>query len=96
MCCLGLSQQWSNIGSDNALAPMRRLAIMWANDGLAYWRICASLGLKYVAVDEKPHNGLIPASGDIMRLGGITIYKLPFWHVFSIYMQEYRLDPYIL
>ena len=27
------------IGSDNGLAPNRRQAIIWTNDGLVYWRI---------------------------------------------------------
>ena len=33
------------IGSDNGLAPIRRQAIIWANDFFVYWRIYASLGL---------------------------------------------------
>ena len=33
------------IGLDNGLAPNRRQAIIWTNDGLDYWCIYASLGL---------------------------------------------------
>ena len=37
--------QINNIaGSDNGLAPTRRQAVTWTNDGLVYWRIYASLG----------------------------------------------------
>ena len=32
--------------SDNGLAPTRRQAIIWTNDGLNCWHIYASLGLK--------------------------------------------------
>ena len=33
------------IGSDNGLAPPRRQANIWTNDGMFYWRIYASPGL---------------------------------------------------
>ena len=33
--------QYARIGSDNGLAPNRRQAIIWINDGLNYWRIYA-------------------------------------------------------
>ena len=36
---------YSSIGSDNGLAPTRRLAIIWTHDGLVWWHIYASLGL---------------------------------------------------
>ena len=39
------NQQYSSIGSDNSLAPSRRQAIIWANDGLGLWRIYTSLCL---------------------------------------------------
>ena len=29
--------QIDNIGSDKGLAPSRRQAIIWSNDGLVYW-----------------------------------------------------------
>ena len=38
------NQQQANTGSDNGLAPVRRQAIIWTNDGKDYWRIHASLG----------------------------------------------------
>ena len=37
--------QYSIIGSDNGLAPIRRQAIVWTNDGLVWWHIYASLVL---------------------------------------------------
>ena len=37
--------QYNSVGSDNDLAPTRRQAIIWTNDGLVCWRIYASLGL---------------------------------------------------
>ena len=40
----GSIQQYSNICSDNGLAPARRQAIIWANVGMFHWRIHASLG----------------------------------------------------
>ena len=36
--------QYALIGSDNGLAPNRRQAIIWTNDGIVYWRIYASPG----------------------------------------------------
>ena len=45
MCSLGLDWQYVTIGSDNGLAPNRRQAIIWTNDGLIYWHIYASLSL---------------------------------------------------
>ena len=33
------------IGSDNGLAPARRQAIIWTNDGVVSWRLCVSPGL---------------------------------------------------
>ena len=44
-CSWGSNQQYSSIGSGNGLAPVRRQAIAWTNNGLVYWRIYASLGL---------------------------------------------------
>ena len=34
-----------SIGLYNGLAPVRRQAIIWTNDGLVYWRTYAPLGL---------------------------------------------------
>ena len=45
MCSLGSSRQYTIIGSDNGLAPNRRQAIIWVNDGPVFWRIYASIGL---------------------------------------------------
>ena len=45
VCCWMCSWQYTSIGSYNGLAPRRRQAIIWSNDGLVYWRIYASLGL---------------------------------------------------
>ena len=42
---LGWNQKYHSIGSDNVLAPYRRQAIIWSNDGQVCWRIYASLGL---------------------------------------------------
>ena len=41
----GPFKKYSSIGSDNGLAPTRRQAIIWTNDGLGYRYIYASLGL---------------------------------------------------
>ena len=46
VCSQGSSSQYSSIGSDNGLAPARRQAIIWTNDGLftdAYMRHSASM-----------------------------------------------------
>ena len=40
ICSHWYNQQFSSIGSDNGLAPNRRQAIIWTNDGLVYRRIC--------------------------------------------------------
>ena len=45
MCSLWSNWQYGIIGLDNGLAPNRRKAIIWTNNGLVYWRIYASLGL---------------------------------------------------
>ena len=63
--------QGSIIGSDNGLAPARRLAIIWPNDGLVYWRIYASLGLN--ELKARPPVGTmmapyVPAQGDSRSL----------------------------
>ena len=41
----GSNWQYSSIGSGNGLAPSRRQAIIWTDDGIVYWRIYASLSL---------------------------------------------------
>ena len=35
----------SSISSDNGLAPNRKEAVVWNNDGIIHWRIYAALGL---------------------------------------------------
>ena len=40
-----IDSQYGSIGSDNGLAPTRRQAIIWTNDGQVWWRVYASLGL---------------------------------------------------
>ena len=45
ICSEGFNQQYPSIGSDDGLAPSRRQAIIWTNDGIVYWRIYTSLGL---------------------------------------------------
>ena len=42
ICSQRSNQQFASIGSDNGLAPNRRQAIIWTNDGLVYWRICVT------------------------------------------------------
>ena len=37
--CPQVSSEKSNVGLDDGLAPIRRQAIIWANDSLVYWRI---------------------------------------------------------
>ena len=46
------NEQVSSIGSDDGLAPVRRQAIIWTNDGLVYWRVYASLGLNELKTTE--------------------------------------------
>ena len=40
-CSQGFIKQQDNIDSDNGLAPNRRQAIIWINDGISNWRIYA-------------------------------------------------------
>ena len=40
----GPIKNYASIGLDNGLAPSRRQAIIWINDGIVYRRIYASLG----------------------------------------------------
>ena len=47
----GSNWQYGSISSDNSLAPNRRQAIIWTNDGLVYLRIYVSLGLNEVTHD---------------------------------------------
>ena len=45
ICSHGTNWQYGSFGSDNGLAPIRRQAIIWTNDGLVYWRIYTSPSL---------------------------------------------------
>ena len=45
VCSHGSNQQYSITASDNGLAPARRQAIIWTDDGQFFRRIYASLGL---------------------------------------------------
>ena len=45
VCFLESTSHLASIGSDNGLVSNMRQAIIWTSDGLAYWRIYASLGL---------------------------------------------------
>ena len=45
---LFLGFEFSSISSDNSLAPVRRQAVIWNNDGLVSWRIYTPLGLNEV------------------------------------------------
>ena len=38
------------ISSDNGLTPKRWQAVIWTNDGLAYWRIYVALGLNDISI----------------------------------------------
>ena len=49
--------QYPCTGSDNGLAPTRRQAIIWTNDGLGHRRIYASLGLNEL-MRHKPWPGM--------------------------------------
>ena len=59
ICSLGFDWQYGSIGSDNGLAPNRRLAINWSKDGMSYWCKYASLGL-----NELTHCVLVTSYGD--------------------------------
>ena len=50
ICSSGCNWQYGSIGSDNGLAPNRRQAIIWINDGLGYWCIYASFGSQGVTL----------------------------------------------
>ena len=44
--------QYTSIGSDDGLAPIKRQNILWTNDGLVYCRIYVSFGLEELICDE--------------------------------------------
>ena len=44
ICSWGSNSQYSSIGSDNGLAPIRRQAIIWTKADIFHWRIYAALG----------------------------------------------------
>ena len=47
------NEQKSIIDSEIGLAPTRRKAIIWTNDGLVYWHIYAPLGLKVIIPGQR-------------------------------------------
>ena len=57
------------IGSDNALAPYRRQAIIWTNDGLVYWCIYASLNLN----ELRPEQNGCHFADDIFKCNFLTV-----------------------
>ena len=52
----GSNWQYTSVGSDNDLAPTRRQAIIWTNDGQVSWRIYATLGLNALISGKAPHH----------------------------------------
>ena len=56
--------------SDISLAPFRRQAIIWSNDGTVYWRIYSSLGL-----NELNKNGLLIHCGLLTPYGDNRRYS---------------------
>ena len=54
ICSLGSNWQYGTIGSDNGLAPNRQQVIIWANVGMLYWCIYASLGLNELSIYSLP------------------------------------------
>ena len=65
--------QYTNVGSDNGLAPTRRQAIIWTNDGLIYWCIySASLGLNELGAPV--HRGVVCFS-----FSNTDVPKKPLW-----------------
>ena len=49
---LGSNYQYSNIGSDNGLAPIRQQVIIWTKHGIVYWRIYMQCRRKTFMVNQ--------------------------------------------
>ena len=64
---------FQHCGSDDGLALTRWQAIIWTNDGLIYWRICASLGLSELTLLSNSHNHDIRQNGGVDPLGAGSI-----------------------
>ena len=68
------NQKFTNIGSDNGLAPNRRQAIIWTNDGLDQWRIYALISLHElndILINLKNSKEIDPALRPICSVSGI-------------------------
>ena len=85
VCFPGVSWQYSNIGSDNGLAPNRQHAIIWTNDALGCQRIYASLGLNEstkINVYLLVYGGeVIPYVNEIVRYGHVLLNKANILHL---------------
>ena len=44
VCSQESNEQYSSIGLDNGLAPIRLQAIIWTNEDPVHWRLYAALG----------------------------------------------------
>ena len=55
VCSWGSNLQYTSTASCNGLAPIRRQAIIWINDGQVCWRIYASLGLNELICNTRGH-----------------------------------------
>ena len=89
----GSNYQYSSIGSDNGLAPVRWQAIIWINDGLVYWCIYVSLSLNelntykntiwlnvyWYIIWQKDHSEVL-----LYENGNSYIHFLYFWYEGSI------------
>ena len=73
---LRVQLQYSSIGSDNGLAPVRRQGIIWTSDGLVHWRIYASLDLN----ESRPQdNSVICALSPITKKNTGTATDKTLW-----------------
>ena len=79
-------------GSDNCLAPSRRQAIIWTNDGIVYWRIFTSLGLNELTILLNNTNIIGHAPRNILFSGWygrlnfsakVVTYLCPFCYTFT-------------
>ena len=74
----GSSWQFISIGSDNALAPNSRQAIIWTNSDLSCWRIYPSLGPN--GLTDQPTLMMKPNfQSSVTQVFGL-LYALTKWH----------------
>ena len=71
------------IVSDNGLAPTRRQAVIWTNDGLVYWRIYASLGLNDLTHMPEAIHYIVEHNGG-SKHNNSTIYSCIVQDIFSL------------